>query len=81
MSVTFLPDHADATRVAFSVGRQVGGAVARNRLRRRLRAIATDAAPHLPTGAYMIGAAPSAAALAHPELQRLVTQTMEEASR
>lgn len=33
------PDHAGYTRVGFSVSRRVGGAVARNRVKRRLREV------------------------------------------
>jgi len=45
-------------RVAFAVGRRVGSAVSRNRLRRRLRELArrTDLAP----GAWLVIAAPGA---------------------
>ena len=39
MSVVFSPsdNFSDGIRVAFAVGRSVGGAVARNRIKRRLR--------------------------------------------
>ncbi|HVN51727.1 MAG TPA: ribonuclease P protein component [Acidimicrobiales bacterium] len=42
-------------RVAFAIGRKLGGAVARNRVRRRLRAAFTDAAAagRVPGGAYL----------------------------
>jgi len=53
-------------RVAFAVGRRVGGAVERNRVRRRLRAVARDAA--LPGGAWLVGAGPGAATASHAEL-------------
>src|SRR5207245_774623 len=39
-------------RVAYAIGRKVGGAVKRNRLRRRLRAIVQELAPLLRPGAY-----------------------------
>jgi len=54
-------------RVAFAVGRQVGGAVDRNRVRRRLRAIAREA--RLPAGAWLIGAGAGAATATHRELR------------
>ena len=45
-------------RVGFSVGRAVGPAVVRNRLRRRLRAMSSAAARdgRLPPGTYLLGA-------------------------
>jgi ribonuclease P protein component len=45
-------------RVAFAIGRPVGSAVARNRLRRRLRAAMVELRP--PTGTYLIGVTPAA---------------------
>ncbi len=49
-------------RVAYVVGRRVGSAVERNRVRRRLRAIVRDIAadPGLAPGAYLIGASSDA---------------------
>lgn len=69
MSVTFLPpgpgDPAVA-RVALAVGRRAGGAVARNRIRRRLRAAAGLAG--LGPGAYLIAAGPEVIELPFDEL-------------
>jgi len=49
-------------RVAFSVGRSVGDAVTRNRVRRRLRAAVREHAPMLDAGAaYLVSAAPGSA--------------------
>ena len=42
--------------MAFSVGRSVGSAPVRNRIRRRLRAIARARAGHLAPGWYLVGA-------------------------
>ena len=56
-------------RVAFAIGRPVGNAVARNRLRRRLRALCREqSADFAPGHAYLIGAAPGAADLPFSEL-------------
>src|SRR4051812_48295437 len=57
---------APAALVAYAVTRSVGGAVQRNRLRRRLRAIVREADP-MP-GRYLISASASASALPHTEL-------------
>jgi len=53
--------------LAFAIGKRVGNAVVRNRLRRRLR----EAARHLvtlPPGTYLIRARPSAVALSFQEI-------------
>jgi ribonuclease P protein component len=68
-------------QVGFAVGRRVGGAVQRNRLRRRLRAIATEAAADLAPGAYLIGVAPPAAALPFRELRTIVSDMLLAVSR
>jgi ribonuclease P protein component len=55
-------------RCAFAIGRAVGGAVVRNRLRRRLRAVLATLVPPLPPGDYLVGATPAAAGLGVTEL-------------
>jgi ribonuclease P protein component len=53
--VTWVPGPVgDPPRVAFAVGRRVGPAVARNRIRRQLRAVANDLAPRVAPGAYLV---------------------------
>lgn len=51
-------------QVAYAVGRPVGAAVTRNRVRRRLRALMADEARNgfLPGGYYLVGAGSGAAA-------------------
>lgn len=53
----------DRVEVAYAIGRAVGGAVARNRLRRRLRVLMRelDDAGELAQGRYLVGATPAAA--------------------
>jgi ribonuclease P protein component len=65
-------------RIAYAIGRKVGGAVERNRLRRRLRAIVGQLAPSLRPGAYLIGASPEVTHLSVGELQTTVTRAMEK---
>ena len=76
LTVTFLAPRGDdelgPPRVAFAVGRATGGAVTRNRIRRRLRAslralLVTDRLPH---GDYLIGAGPEVARAPWADLQR-----------
>lgn len=60
VTLQILPAAAgDAVRVSFAIGRHVGPAVVRNRVRRRLRALVSGRV--LPPGAYLIGARPGAA--------------------
>jgi ribonuclease P protein component len=51
-------------RLAFAIGRRVGPAVVRNKLRRRLRAVASELAVSgaLAPGDYLVAASPAAAA-------------------
>jgi ribonuclease P protein component len=65
-------------RVAYAIGRKVGGAVERNRLRRRLRGIVWQLAPLLRPGAYLIGVAPEGTHLSVGELRSTVTQALEK---
>ena len=56
-------------RVAYAVGRGVGGAVARNRVRRRLRAATRCHAAELVGGrAYLVGATSAAASTSYADL-------------
>jgi ribonuclease P protein component len=65
VQVTALPDadsgHPSPPRLAFAIGRAVGPAVVRNRLRRQLRARARDL--DLAPGAYLVHLSPAAADL------------------
>lgn len=66
MSLRYLPGDPDgAVEVAFAIGRSVGNAVTRNRLRRRLRAHLheLDRQHRVPPGVYLVRAAPEAAEL------------------
>ena len=62
-------------QVAYAIGRSAGGAVVRNRIRRRLRELVREAerAGALAPGAYLIGAEHSAAVAPHAELRRHLT--------
>jgi len=74
------PNSSTPPRVAFSLGRALGPAVVRNRVRRRLRvalAAAFDAGL-MPPGTYLVGARPAAATRSFNELvfdlQQLLAQ-------
>jgi ribonuclease P protein component len=74
-------------RIAFAIGRSVGPAVVRNRLRRRLRALAAAHAkvdamtPLLPHGSLLIGARPSAAERSFEELGAELTTMLRTVRR
>jgi ribonuclease P protein component len=75
---TYLPDPAVVPpRVAFAIGRAVGPAVARNRLRRRLRALLTSELEP-PPGWYLIGARPSANELTFDQLRNELTALLSK---
>jgi ribonuclease P protein component len=72
--VTYLPEaDAQAPRVAFAIGKRAGGAVVRNRIRRRLRGALADLARSelgaLGAGAWLVSAAPEAATIPAGELR------------
>lgn len=58
----------EPARVAFAVGRRVGSAVERNRVRRRLRALVRETSVPVPPGAYLIGVAPAATEFSYAQL-------------
>jgi ribonuclease P protein component len=67
-------------RVAYAVGKRVGGAVKRNHLRRRLRAAVAEVAVEVRPGAYLVAAGPEAGGIGFEELKRTVAAAMTSAS-
>ena len=81
VTVTFLGEGPPGPpRVAYAIGRRVGGAVQRNRLRRRLRALVADLEPDMEPGAYLIGAAPEAAVMGFEELRASLARALQAAT-
>ena len=78
LRVAWVPPAADGAagppRVAYAIGRRVGPAVVRNRLRRRLRAALAELRP--PPGDYLVGCDPAAASLPFSELKALVSTAL-----
>jgi ribonuclease P protein component len=70
-------DPTEPPRVAYTIGRKVGSAVVRNRVRRRLRMLMREAAPTLRPGAYLIGVGPAAALLRHEELREILSKALK----
>jgi ribonuclease P protein component len=63
--------------VAYAVGRGVGSAVERNRIRRRLRnAVAAHAAELDAGGAYLLGADRRAVTLDYPSVEAAVSELL-----
>jgi ribonuclease P protein component len=71
-----LDEGADRPEVGFAVGRSVGPAVVRNRIRRRLRAAMAELAP-LP-GTYLVAAVPAAAAAPFAVLRDDLAAALDE---
>lgn len=65
--------------MAYAIGRPVGGAVVRNRLRRRMRAIVAERTGTLPTGAYLVRSAPEGPNLQFRELKDAMCTALEQA--
>lgn len=75
LRVSWVPGpHEAPARVAYAIGRRVGPAVVRNRLRRRLREVvaALDPAP----GDYLVACDPDAASLPFSDLKALVSKAL-----
>ncbi len=69
----------DPPRFAFAIGRRVGGAVVRNRLRRRLRHVLAELRPG--PGDYLLGVDPAAALLPYSDLKALVSHALQALPR
>jgi ribonuclease P protein component len=69
------PGPTEPPRLAFAIGRRLGGAVDRNRLRRRLRAVFSAAAAEgrVPPGAYLAVAREPAMSASFSQLKGDVT--------
>ena len=68
---------ARRTQVGFSVSRQVGGAVVRNRVKRRLRESFRSLIPQLKGGHYVFTANPQAAHASYQELSHQMRALLE----
>jgi len=65
-------------RVAFAVGRRVGPAVVRNRVRRRLRAAAREL--ELSAGAYLVAVDPAAVDVDYHDLRQHLAVAVRKAT-
>jgi ribonuclease P protein component len=80
VSLRFVPDPSlSAPRIAFAVGKDVGGAVRRNRARRRLRAAIAAHAGSLVSGSYLFGGNATVATCPFATLDARVAELIESA--
>jgi len=86
VTVTYLPagPGSSSTRVAYGISRKVGGAVVRNRTRRRLRSIVHDldrGPDGLRPGTYLLTTRPDVVDLDFGRLTALVADACTASSR
>jgi ribonuclease P protein component len=84
VSVAFVADDGGHPRIAYGIGRKVGPAVVRNRVRRRLRSAVREIDRErngLPSGAYLVTVRPDAARLDYTELRRELAGALAEAAK
>ena len=60
--------------VGYAIGRNVGGAVLRNRIRRQMRSLLEARSDQLPAGWYLVGAQPRVGTMSWAELGTTVDQ-------
>lgn len=74
---------ADSVRYGLTASKRVGNAVARNRARRRLRALATDVLPEQgqPGFDYVLIARAATVARSHADLRRDLDQALSKLAR
>ena len=86
MTVTYLPADPGSTskRVAYGISRKVGGAVVRNRTRRRLRSIVRDldrSPDGLSPGTYLVTTRPEVVDVDYARLAGLVAGACTDSAR
>jgi ribonuclease P protein component len=85
VTVTFLPEAtavAEPPKVAFAVGRRVGGAVRRNRVRRQLRSIMRELAAQpeslVGPGTYLVSTRSDVIMLSYQELKKTLEKALAQ---
>ena len=78
VTVTFVPEAGLVPKVAYAIGRKVGPAVVRNRLRRQLRSVM--ASLDLSPGRYLVSPNPAATELVFDELRAALAEAAHAAA-
>jgi len=79
LRIAFVESPEDGVHVAYAISRKVGGAVVRNRLRRRLRALIDGLTPAPRNGLYLIRCGLETGNLTYDELHHHLHQALERA--
>lgn len=79
LRVSFVAEAGEATHVdvAYAISRKVGGAVVRNRIRRRLRALVDGLEPPPRSGFYLIRCGLETGHLSYEQLQHHLHRALE----
>ena len=65
-----------SAHVGYAIGRNVGGAVLRNRIRRQLRSLLEAKSDQMPAGWYLVGVQPQVGAMSWTDLGTTVDQLL-----
>ena len=78
LSIRFVAGPDPGVAAAFAIGRPVGSAVTRNRIRRRLRALLDGTQPRPPSGKYLIKCGVGTAELTYDQLHDHLRRALGE---
>lgn len=81
LTLSCVADDSANPRISYAVGRRAGGAVERNRIRRRLRAVMHGLSPRLVGRAWLVGAGEEASDLRFHQLETHCRSAVEALSR
>lgn len=82
LTVTLVPGAtAEPARVAYAISHRFGGAVQRNRLRRRLRAVMTELISQVESGAYLVSVGRPAPGATYQELKAMMSTALCDLAR
>ena len=74
LALRFVLVQTGGAEVGYSIGRRVGGAVVRNKVKRRLRSSMAQHIADLPDGLYLISTGPEVTSLSYADLDDRVAE-------